>query len=81
MSFQPPPLPPSVIWHKVHVHNVILMVIIEKKTKCIQFLIEMTFTIKAYKESIIENHKKNIDLLIQANQGDGGLNIIYWIQA
>jgi hypothetical protein len=36
---------------------------------------------KAYKESIIENHKKNIDLLIQANQGDGGLNITYWIQA
>ena len=36
---------------------------------------------KAYKESIIENHKKNINLLIPANQGDGGLNIIYWIQA
>jgi hypothetical protein len=30
---------------------------------------------KAYKESIIENHKKNIDLLIQANQGDGGLKM------
>ena len=46
MPFQPtlPPPPFSVIWHKVHVHNVILMVIIEKKTKCIQFLIEMTFT-------------------------------------
>ena len=27
---------------------------------------------KADKESVIENHKKDIDLLIQANQGDGG---------